>query len=134
MKRDLFHNHTHGFTNTHSILRNRPESLYRSTSLPAIYISSFWQQTPISNFTGKAGPYHWPWYMALLVVTKAHSFSGHHCFHRNIIIAFSKRQQLEDIKKKKKAAQTTRSVVSQCNSLMGVSTSWEKKSTKYTLF
>lgn len=40
------------------------------TFLPAIYISSCWQESPISNFIGKAGLYHWPWYMARLVVTK----------------------------------------------------------------
>lgn len=81
---------THGFTNTHSLHMGCPEWLHKCTFLPAIYFSSCWQQSPISNFIGKAWLYHWPWYMALLVVTRPHSYSWHHCFHRNNITTFSK--------------------------------------------
>lgn len=80
---------THGFTNTHSLHMGCPEWLHKCTFLPAIYLASCWQQSPISNFIGKAGLYHWPWYMALLVVTQPHSYPWHHCFHRNNITTFS---------------------------------------------
>ena len=72
-----------------------PESL-------AIYISKCWQRSPISNFIGKAGAYHWTWYMALLVVTKPHSYSWHHRFHRNNITTFSKGEKLKGILKDNK--------------------------------
>lgn len=52
---DAFLNHTHGFTNTHSTWTAQNHS----TNLLVVHISSFWQHTPICNFIGKAGLYHW---------------------------------------------------------------------------
>lgn len=59
---------THTWLHKYTPNANCPESLYNPL---LVHISSFWRQTPICNFIGKAGFYHWPWYMALLVATKA---------------------------------------------------------------
>ena len=86
---------TYTWLHKHTLHMGCPELLHKSTFLPVIYISSCWQQSPISNFIGKAGLYHWPWYMALLVVTKPHSYPWHHCFHRNNITTFCKGEKLQ---------------------------------------
>lgn len=105
--------HTHGLTNRLSLHMGCPESLQKSTFLPVIYISNCWQQSPISNFIGKAGVYHWPWYMALLVVTKPHSYPWHHCFHGNNITTFSKGEKLLGVLKDNKT-QTTQLEYASC--------------------